>query len=256
MPNLSDARSNTKNKYPWRKIEKAIRTLALMILTSVITFTVAASGGFCFEQEEGYFIRVSGGYSKPGLKNLSDELAVQGSEELKSGYGISVSLGHSVFSENWLVEANFSASFYRSFHYLNDYDQDNEYDEDFEGNLSHQHYALIVRRVLMPGNERFTPFIGLGAGYGVTNLISGGGKLGAFEWQVLGGFETRIKTNFSLLLEADYRAAFTTDTFDSPHLENVEGDAVYDSNGALLEDRFSSLEFRIGIVIKQSITER
>lgn len=155
-----------------------------------------------------------------------------------------------------MAEANFSASFYQSFHYLNDYDQDGEYDEDFEGNLSHQHYALIIRRVLLPGNESFSPFIGLGAGYGVTNLISGGGKLGAFEWQVLAGVETKIKANFSLLLEADYRSAFTTDTYDSPHLENVEGDAVYDSNGSPLEDRFSSFELRIGIVIEQSITER
>ncbi len=225
-----------------------IRTLFLSLIIFISLSAINSPGALAQDEGLDFFIRVSGGYSAPELENLSGELTSQGSDELGDGYGISLSLGSSLMGSAWMAEATFSASFYESFFYQNEY-------EDFEGNLSHQRYGLIIWRDLMPGSSRFTPFAGAGLGYGTTKLISGGGKLGSFQWEALGGMQIRVKGNFSLLMEANYRSSFTGDTYDSPYLKNVEGDAVYDSGGSPLKDRYSSLELRIGLVIRRHETE-
>jgi hypothetical protein len=128
--------------------------------------------------------------------------------------------------------------------------------EDFSGKLSHYDYALIAKKRIPSGSEKIVPWLGVGGGYGVTNLISGGGKIRAFEALALAQIEVPLRGNIGLILEGTYCAGLSEDGFDNPFLENVSGDIVQDSDGNPLEDRYSAFEIRIGVTIRLRPRER
>ncbi len=195
----------------------------------------------CRGQTDRFFLKAAGGYSHAFLPNLSNELELQGREAMKGGYCGSISLGRTIWEKRWAVEFYFAVAFHPEFKYENEFDS-------FEENVSHYDYAVIFKRCLLPGGERIVPYIGIGAGYGVTNLISGGGKMQTVHGLALLQIEAPLGGNASLLIETAYGAGFTKERFEKPFLESVPGDAVLDSNGLPLEDRYSSFNVRIGFI--------
>jgi len=61
--------------------------------------------------------------------------------------------------------------------------------------------------------------------------------------------ERKIGDNMGLLAELAYTSGLTEDTFESPYLANVSGDVVFTSDYESLEARFTSLEFRVGVIV-------
>ncbi|MCK4235541.1 MAG: hypothetical protein KAX38_00380, partial [Candidatus Krumholzibacteria bacterium] len=200
------------------------------------TVVLAALLIFCSDPCSGshgkYYLKADLGYSLPSLPNLSSELEHQGIDGPQPGCCLSVALGRSFSEMNWSVEGYFSLSFYPEFDYLNDY-------EKFEGKLSHYLYAVILKRRILPGNRSISPSIGAGLGYGITNLITGGGKIGAFEALAVIQVEALLNDNIGLIIEGSYSSAFKKGRFEKPFLENIESDVVQDSEGKPIEDRFS-----------------
>jgi hypothetical protein len=189
-----------------------------------------------------FFVRVDGGASFPTLTNLNDELAVQGQDKVGAGYGLGVSLGHTLVEERWSLELQFAAMFYPSFDYENEY-------EYFPSEMKHYSFMLVARRNFMIESERYHPSLGAGIGYGQTNLVAGGGKLGAAEGLMTGRFGVSVRSNIEIALECSYYAGLQTKEFRAPFLENVNTDVVLDSAGKALEDRFRSLDVRLGLTV-------
>jgi hypothetical protein len=207
----------------------------------VITMLAAlASPAAC--QTDRFFFKAVAGYSLPSIPSLSDELETQGRESVQGGFSGAVALGRTLQEKRWAFEFHFGLSIYPAFHYENTY-------EDFKGDLSHYDFVLLFKRCLLPEAERIIPYVGAGAGYGVTNLISGGGKIQTFHALALIQIEAPVREHISLLAECAYSAALTEKRFEKPFLENVSGDFVLDSDGAPLEDRFSDLSLRVGIMV-------
>jgi len=201
-------------------------------------------------QENRFYIRIGTGATVPFLKNLNDELAIQGTDKLGVGYGFGVSIGHPLFENRWALELHFATMFYPSF----DYDTyktapDSSYYEYFPARINHYSYMLVARHNFMSESERFTPTLGAGIGYGQTSLASGGGKLASLEGLVTGRLDVSIRSNIAVALECSYYAGLQTKEFRSPFLENINTDVVYTSGGAVLADRFRSLEVRIGLTV-------
>jgi outer membrane protein W len=209
---------------------------ALSILLVVISCSplLAAEGRF--------FVRLGGGASVPNLANLNDELALQGKEKVGVGYGMGVSLGHTLFEEQWSLELHFMTAFYPSVDY------DNKY-EYFPTKLKHYAYMLVARHNFMSESERIRPTLGAGVGYGQTSLVAGGGRLGALEGLVTGRLDVSIRKNLDLALECSYYAGLQKKEFGNPFLENVATDVVQNSAGDVLEDTFRSLDVRIGLTL-------
>ena len=108
--------------------------------------------------------------------------------------------------------------------------------------------GVVTKRFPMQEGA-LVPVIGIGAAYGRTELISGGGKLDVFEGIALARIERTIRGNIALLAEFAFTRGFAEDTFDSPYLENVSGDVIFTSDYEALEGRFTSFEFRAGIIV-------
>jgi hypothetical protein len=195
----------------------------------------------CSAKEQKFYLRADLGFSLPYLQNLENELARQGTK-LDPGYSFSAALGRGISKNTWSIEVSFAASFYPEFIYTNDH-------EDFPGDLSHYSFAVIGKRNLRPGAESFVPYIGVGLGWGQTNLVSGGGRIDGIEALALGQLETPIKNNISLLIEAVYTFGFTEEIYSSPFLENISSDVVLDSDGRPLSDRYRALDLRIGMLV-------
>lgn len=212
------------------------------IIMAIIAFLLTPFTPCVAEEEGRFFLKANAGYSIPFLPALSSELDLQGQSDIQGGLGLSVSLGRTFLERTWALEALFAVAFYPEFNYENDH-------EDFEGDLSHYDFALVCKRFLLPEDKTIAASIGAGIGYGITNLISGGGKMDSFEAVGIAQFESKLKDNISLLLEGSYCYAFNEDRFEKPFLENVPGDVVHDSEGNPLEDRYSSLEIRAGVII-------
>lgn len=160
---------------------------------------------------------------------------------MSPGYGFGISLGRA-FSENrWSFEINFSTAFYPGFDYANDYEA------GFTGKLRHYGYMGILRRHWLQDSRWVKPSFGLGAGYGVTNLISGGGKMAAPEALAALRIDSAIKPNLWLAIEGIYNIGLQTKPFKGPFLENVDTDAVMTSGNEVLEDKYDAFEIRIGI---------
>jgi len=196
----------------------------------------------CAGQTDRFFFKAAGGYSHPFLPNLSNELETQGHDGLRGGFGGCIALGRTLVEKRWALEFSLAIAYYPSFDYENEFDA-------FEGKMSHYDFAVIFKRCLLPDAERIVPSIGAGLGYGITNLISGGGKIQTVHALALAQLEAPINDDVSFLLEASYGAGLESKTFENPFLENVPGDVVLDANGIPLEDRFSGFTVRIGIMV-------
>jgi hypothetical protein len=196
----------------------------------------------CSADGDRFFLKAAIGRNDPSLPNLSDELDRQGSSGPDPGYSLNVSLGRTLLERSLAVELYFAVALYSDFSYVNSH-------ENFTGDLTHYDYALIAKKRIPTGSERIVPWLGAGGGYGVTNLIAGGGKIGAFEAFALAQIEVPLGGSVRLLFEGTYCAGLSGDRFDNPHLENVSGDILQDSDGNPLEDRYSAFEFRIGVTI-------
>ncbi len=212
-----------------------ITVFALLIVS--IPFTPGA----CVEST--FYLKANIGASQPFLSNLSDELVRQGKERVKPGYAFSVALGRSFLEKRWAVDACFTMVFYPGFDYENEH-------EDFVGDLRHYGYYLVVKRCFRPEGERFIPYAGVGLGYGMTNLLSGGGRIGAFEGLATFQAESVLKDNISIMFESVFALGFQEKRFEKPFLENVREDVIRTSGNGLLEDRYSAFDIRLGIIIR------
>lgn len=210
-----------------------------LLLTALVC--VAAGPGAADQGK--LFLRAGGGATFPYLTNLSNELEFQGTKNApRLGYTFAVSLGRTFPANQWAAEVYFSAAFYPEFDYRNPTDS-------FPGHLEHYDYGVILRRNLLPNNQRIQPWIGAGIGLGVTNLISGGGKFIAPEAIVVGRIETAITDNINLAAEATYYAGLKSEAYKNAFLENVSTDVIQDSWRNTLQDRYRSLDVRIGITV-------
>lgn len=207
--------------------------MAALLSLALLSGSAAAQGKF--------FLRAGTGVSFPSIENLDNELGAQERDKLSPGYAFGISLGRA-FSENrWSLEINFSTAFYADFEYENDYEA------PFTGKLRHYGYMGILRRHWLQESRWAKPSFGLGAGYGVTNLVSGGGKMGAPEALAALRIDSAIRPNLSLAIEGIYTIGLQTKPFKGPFLENVDTDAVMTSGNEVLEDKYDSFEIRIGI---------
>jgi len=213
--------------------------IAVLLLAAIIPSSAGAEGRF--------FARAGVGPAFPSLENLDNELAVQGNEKVDMDISIGVSLGRTFLEDQWSLEAHFSAAFYPEFDYKAV--KEDSVLEDFPGKLSHNNFMLIGRRHWRTEARWLKPSLGAGIGYGITSLISGGGKIGALE--ALGVFrvESAIRDNINLALEAVYHTGLQKKPFKNAHLENYESDGVYNSAGDWLEDKYDSFDIRLGITI-------
>jgi len=190
-------------------------------------------------QEKDIFLRSGLGAAYPLLGELSDELERQGNEMPWPQYALGVNLGKVFMDGAFSVEASFSYSMIPNVRYRNAY-------EDFEENLTHYGFSLLGRR-RFTGGGWFVPSLGAGLGYGRSNLVSGGGRLESFEFIGSALLEFALGENLDLFAEAIYVGSFNRDRFDDPHLENISGDALLDSDGEELKDMYSAFEIRIGL---------
>lgn len=212
------------------------------LLLSLLIAIAVASPIRAEEEEDTFYLRAAAGYSLPGLSALSDELDIQGlGEEVSGGICFDISLGRTLSDKRWAVEFLASISLYPEFVYVND-------EEDFHGDMTHYGFGAVLMKRFPLQDGALVPSIGFGCSYGMTNLVSGGGKIASVEGIALTRLEAKLRGNISILVECAYVAGFTKDTFDAPHLENVSGDVVFTSDGSALEDRFTALEIKIGII--------
>ncbi len=190
-----------------------------------------------------FYFKAALGYVVPVIPALSDELDRQGlGEDLGQGGGLTITLGRSFLERSWGAELSAHVSLYTSFKYQNEY-------EDFYGDMRHYGFGAVVTKRFPLQDGALVPVVGIGGAYGRTELVSGGGKLEVFEALALARVERKIGDNVGLLAELAYTSGLTEDTFESPYLENVSGDVVFTSDYEELEARFTSLEFRVGVIV-------
>ena len=211
----------------------------IVILISCIILLLP--GPASAERDE-FFFKVGAGAGASLLNNLSDELERQGGELPFPEYSISVSLGKT-FSDN-----TFSAEMAFGFSLLQDIRYQNEY-EDFHESMSHYDFSILVRRMIFPGKKLFSPSVGLGVGYGRTNLIEGAGRIDAFE--ILGSVQvdSQVRDNMDIFAEIFYIQGISDKEFGAPFLENLGTDVLLDSSGEPLRDRYGAAGLRVGVTI-------
>jgi hypothetical protein len=219
-----------------------VRKFAILLFIAAL---VCAAGQAAADQGR-FFLRAGAGFNIPYLTNLHDELEFQGTKNApRLGPSFAVSLGRTFPANQWSLEAHFSLSFNPEFDYRNPNDS-------FPGHLEHYDFGVILRRNLLPGVPRLQPWLGAGAGAGITNLINGGGKFTAAEAIFVGRIESEINDNLCFAAEATYYLGLQTKPYKQPFLENVPTDVVLDSGpngGKQLQDRYRSLDVRIGITV-------
>jgi hypothetical protein len=214
-----------------------------VLLTLIVTIALTSPLRGEVEEEDTFYFKATLGYNRPFIPTLSDELDRQGlGEKLGQGGGLNISLGRSLLGKSWAVELSAYVSLYTSFRYLNEY-------EDFYGDMRHFGFGGVVTKRFPLQEGALAAVVGIGAAYGRTELISGGGKLDVFEGIALARVERKIRDNMGLLAELAYTRGLTEDTFDSPYLENVSGDVLFTSDYEALEARYSCLELRIGVIV-------
>lgn len=207
---------------------------AALLLIAALTAPAAA-------QDSNVFLKTTIGGSYPFMQNLNSELKSQGRCELTTGLSFSMSIGRLFAKRKWGLELWFDVARYQSFKYENDY-------ESFEGEMTHYNYMLVGKRNLWPSNDIFRPYLGAGFGYGYTNISRAGGKLDGLQGMILLQFESRIKDNITMFVESTFLTTFDKDKYDSSFLESSNYDAIFDSNGDPLDERFTSIDLRIGIM--------
>ncbi len=210
------------------------------ILVASIAWLMPLAGGAAAQGR--FFLRAGAGVGIPMLENLDNELSVQGNEKVRPGYTLGVSLGRSFAANQWSLELAFATAFFPDFTYENEH-------EGFTGKLRHYDYMGILRRHWRTEENWWRFSVGLGAGYGQTNLVSGGGKLGAFQGLGTLRVESKIAENICLALEGTYNFGLQTKAFAGPFLENFASDAVLTSAGVPLEDKYDSFDIRLGATV-------
>ena len=215
---------------PTRK-ETPVRTLAILTAALLVAAAAAPAGAQTDTRDE-FFLKANIGGNLPSMPNLSDELALQGDESIGGGYSFAVALGRTIAEHAWAFELHFGVSFLPEFTYVN------------------YSFSLLAKKNMLPQSEVFRPWIGAGAGWGVTNLISGSGKTQGVEALGLLQLEVVLRENLSLLVEGTYCYGLAEDAFENPFLENIAGrDAVLRSDGEPLEDRYSAAAFRVCVLV-------
>ncbi len=207
---------------------------ATALLVAALTVPAAAA-------DSNVFFKSTVGGSYPFMQKLNNELKTQGRCDLSTGLSFSMSIGRLFANRKWGLELWFDFTRYQSFKYKNDY-------EDFEGDMTHYNYMLVGKRNLWPSNDIFRPYLGAGFGYGYTNISMAGGKIDGLQGMVLLQFESRIKDNITMFIESTFLTTFNKDKYDSSFLESSHYDAILDSNGDPLDERFTSIDLRIGIM--------
>lgn len=219
----------------------------LFIPFFILTFSLS---GPCLSESErdDFFLKFGPGTGISLLNNLSDELERQGREIPFPEYSVSVSIGKTFFNNSIRAEGSFGFSLIQDIRYKNEY-------EDFQETMSHYDFSLLIRKMLLPERESFSPSLGVGAGYGRTNLVEGGGRLETYE--IIGSFqvESRIRDNMDIFCELFYVRGLNQDRFSSPYLDNVSSDVILNSSGEPLEDKYGVAGFRIGITIWLKLPE-
>ena len=208
---------------------------AALLLIAALTAPAAA-------EDSNIFLKTTIGGSYPFMQNLNAELKTQGRCELSTGLSFSMSIGRAFSKHKWGLELWFDIARYQSFKYENVY-------ESFEGDMTHYNYMLVGKRNLWPSNEIFRPYLGAGLGYGYTTISSAGGKLDGLQGMILLQFESRVKDNITMFLESTFLTTFDKDKYDSSFLESSAHDTILDSNGEPLNERFSTIDLRIGIQV-------
>ncbi len=192
--------------------------------------------------DDRFFLRAGAGASFPFLKNLNNELSLQGNAKVNPGYSLGISLGRTFAEMQWSLEAHFSTAFYPDFNYKNTSDS-------FVGKLRHYDYMGVLKRHLRPEGKAFRPTLGAGIGYGLTHLVTGSGKLAAAEALVMVTVGLSSRENIDISVECSCYAGLQRKKFENPFLQNFDTDVVKDSTGNPLGDRFNSLDIRIGITV-------
>jgi outer membrane protein W len=213
---------------------------AALLLVAALSAPAAAQNSPTIAQDSNVFMKATIGGSYPFMENLNTELKTQGRCELSTGVSFSMSIGRAFSQHKWALELWFDLARYQSFKYENAY-------EDFEGDMTHYNFMLVGKRNLWPSNNIFRPYIGAGFGYGYTNIARAGGKIDGLQAMLLMQFESRIKDNLTMFLETTFLTTVDRSKYDSSFLESSAYDAIQDSNGDPLEERFSSVDLRIGI---------
>lgn len=215
-----------------------------MRLFSIITAAVLLAGVLpapAAAADSNVFLKATVGGSYPFMQNLNNELKAQGRCELSTGLSFSMSIGRMFAKRKWGLELWFDYARYQSFKYENAY-------ESFEGDMTHYNYMLVGKRNLWPSSEIFRPYLGVGFGYGYTNIARAGGKIDGLQGMVLLQFESRIKDNITMFLESTFLSTFSKEKYDSSFLESSAYDAILGGNGDPLDERFTSIDLRIGIM--------
>ncbi len=207
-------------------------TMALLLAAALTTPAAAA--------DSNVFLKATVGGSYPFMENLNTELKTQGRCELSTGLSFGMSIGRAFSNHKWGLELWFDMARYQSFTYENEF-------ESFEGDMTHYNFMLVGKRNLWPSNEIFRPYLGAGFGYGYTNIARAGSKIDGLQGMILLQFESRIKDNVTMFLETSFLTTFDKDKYDSSFLESSAYDAILDSNGDPLNERFTSIDLRIGI---------
>jgi len=217
-----------------------VKTVTVWLAIFVISALLMPTKGLGFEDR--FFFRANFGASYPSMNNVSNELALQGREDLSRGYGLGLSLGKTFGGGCWSVEGTASIMYFPQLFYQNTYDT-------FTVQPSHHSYGILVRHRFLFGSERFIPSLGIGLNYATTNLISGGSRINTIEADALCDIEYHLRKNIFLLISAYYYKGLYKDSFNSSTLQSGEDDTIRASSGAVLKDTFDSIELRAGVIV-------
>ena len=214
------------------------KTAVSAVIVILLFFSSTAEAG-----NSRYYFQITGGAGQPLLKNLSDELSTQNQDGIPPGFSAAVSLGRLLMNDKWSIEAQMNLTRCPSFSYANEF-------QEFSGPLLHYGYSIIVKRCLRPGKETFVPRIGVGLGFGKTELSTGKGMIDGPEAIVLLQVDHRIKMHIDLVAEAVWTPLIMEETYSSPFSIQSDYDGILDSYEKRLSDGYSSVEFRLGIRVR------
>jgi hypothetical protein len=212
---------------------------SLVLALSLLASTLVAGAADASAAEPVFYMHVVAGAGFPYLKNLDDELQLQGNRTVRTGYSGGISLGRVFFEREWSVELHFSATFFPNFDYTSPHDS-------FPGKLRHYSYMVVLERHFRPEGRLLKPVLGAGIGAGQVSLVTGGGSFIAPEALVTGRIDSSIRPSIDLSIECSYYTGLQEKEFGGPFLENFDTDRVVDSAGNTLKDTFRSLDVRIG----------
>lgn len=218
-----------------------------LVLSALAVLAISSSPASA--QEGDVFLKVAVGGSYPMMAELEDELRRQGEEMFGAGYGIGVSLGKLAWNRTFGAELYFAVSRYPDFYFENEHDT-------FDGQVVHYDFMVLGKRNLLPGSERFRPWLGVGLGYGYSNIARSNGRNAGFQGMAAIQVESRVRHNLAVFAEFVYISALSRNEYDSTFLEGSAYDSITGSDGEPLSERFMSADLRIGITAWLSPRDR